>query len=483
MATSIVRGVGAAKLQYRLFHSSSLCCRYKKKWVEMGRKKVLPRELALSYFDTYYPKVYGEKCWEDSREAMLRKKKKYCALVNNFANAQQTMDNLMAEQQAFDMFSLSGDKLDVPYAVPLQRNDKEEEEDELAGMSIDMSDAMPSRQPVEYEQTPEGFVIPKVAEGEGEVPYYAPDLYDYVPAVRKITSKEELEQDMERQMLLLDTDPGIEISSAGHLTIPPKLRCHIHPIGQSQSFYSPKVDESKLLTYYLLDAASILPVIALELRPIDTVLDMCAAPGGKSLAIAQCLLADEIVCVDSSNSRLNRLKDTFRWYVPGSMDGMGPDGLNVKAIGGDALMVAQKHPSRFDKVLVDAPCNTDRQSLTDDENSKFKRTRVTERLRLPQLQTDILMAGITSSRPGGNIVYSTCTMTAGQNDHVVEAAITRLRETRPDIEVIVQDLSVMADKLGHVFRFWPGCRYGQLVLPVDEANFGPMYFSKLQRVQ
>ena len=43
--------------------------------------------------------------------------------------------------------------------------------------------------------------------------------------------------------------------------------------------------------YYLMDCASILPVIALDLRPNDRVLDMCAAPGGKALALAQCLNA------------------------------------------------------------------------------------------------------------------------------------------------------------------------------------------------
>ena len=81
--------------------------------VEMGRKKVQPRELALSYFDTYYPKVYGEKCWQVCREAMLRSKKKYCALVNNYANGHKIVNNLMAEHQAYDMFAVTGRRLRV----------------------------------------------------------------------------------------------------------------------------------------------------------------------------------------------------------------------------------------------------------------------------------------------------------------------------------------------------------------------------------
>jgi len=45
--------------------------------------------------------------------------------------------------------------------------------------------------------------------------------------------------------------------------------------------------------YYLLDGASILPVLALNIKPGDKILDLCAAPGGKSLAMAQCLIAGD----------------------------------------------------------------------------------------------------------------------------------------------------------------------------------------------
>jgi len=78
----------------------------------MGRKKVLPRELALSYFDTYYPNIYGEDAWKDARLALLHKKKKHCALVNNFADTKQTTIDLMCDQQAYDMFNLVGKKFE-----------------------------------------------------------------------------------------------------------------------------------------------------------------------------------------------------------------------------------------------------------------------------------------------------------------------------------------------------------------------------------
>ena len=81
--------------------------------VEMGRKKVMPSELALAYFDTYYPQLYGEQCWEEARLALLRRKKKYCALVNNFANCHKTVNELISDHLAFDMFTITGKAIKV----------------------------------------------------------------------------------------------------------------------------------------------------------------------------------------------------------------------------------------------------------------------------------------------------------------------------------------------------------------------------------
>ena len=71
----------------------------------------------------------------------------------------------------------------------------------------------------------------------------------------------------------------------------------------------------------------------------------------------------------------------------------------------------------------------------------------------------IYRSAIRSCRPGGVIVYSTCTLTPGQNDYVIEAAVTQLRQLHPDIEIMVQDTSCIRDRLNHVFKFWPGSRY------------------------
>lgn len=67
--------------------------------------------------------------------------------------------------------------------------------------------------------------------------------------------------------------------------------------------------------YYLLDGASVLPVLALDLQAGDVVLDMCAAPGGKTLSILQTLMPHMMVTNDVQKSRVNRIHKVIDQYI------------------------------------------------------------------------------------------------------------------------------------------------------------------------
>ena len=88
-------------------------------------------------------------------------------------------------------------------------------------------------------------------------------------------------------------------------------------------------------------------------------------------------------------------------------------------------------------------------------------------------------------KPGGSVVYSTCTLSPIQNDGVVYDALKQSwAENR--IEFVVEDLSVAMDPFRSLMKISDKSTghqpiYGQLVLPSVENNFGPMYFSKLTR--
>lgn len=68
--------------------------------------------------------------------------------------------------------------------------------------------------------------------------------------------------------------------------------------------------------YYVLDGASVLPVLSLDLQPGDTLLDMCAAPGGKTLTALQTLKPRLIIANDLQESRINRINKFINEFLP-----------------------------------------------------------------------------------------------------------------------------------------------------------------------
>lgn len=86
---------------------------------------------------------------------------------------------------------------------------------------------------------------------------------------------------------------------------------------------------------------------------------------------------------------------------------------------------------------MDVPCTTDRHSLKENDNNIFKPSRVKERLKLPELQSELLAHALKIVNVGGIVVYSTCTLSPIQNDGVVNMALKSLWE-ETKVEVVVQ---------------------------------------------
>ncbi|KAG1969255.1 tRNA (cytosine(34)-C(5))-methyltransferase, mitochondrial [Pimephales promelas] len=206
--------------------------------------------------------------------------------------------------------------------------------------------------------------------------------------------------------------------------ISPDIKCLVFPQGDISRFKPARPDSSGILGYYLLDAASVLPVLALDVQPGHTVLDLCAAPGGKTLALLQAHSVDYLWANDLSVSRTTRLRKTLQSYVPKEF--LDEDKIHITSTDGWQLGLTEEN--RFDRVLVDVPCTTDRHSAMVEENNLFKRSRTKERQKLPLLQTRLLVAGIQAARRGGHIVYSTCSLSQLQNECVVQQAISLAEE-------------------------------------------------------
>ncbi len=165
---------------------------------------------------------------------------------------------------------------------------------------------------------------------------------------------------------------------------------------------------------YLQDPSTRLPVELLAPRAGEAILDLCAAPGGKSLQIADALQTGRLVAVDIPGPRIDRLKENLA----------RSGAVEVALVQADALqqnlaVVLREHnlPETYDGVVLDVPCS----------NTGVMRQRVDVKWRLqagdfkkhPQQQLSLLHAAARLVRPGGRLVYSTCSIDAEENEHVV----------------------------------------------------------------
>uniref|UniRef100_A0A8C6WMX5 5-cytosine rRNA methyltransferase NSUN4 n=1 Tax=Neogobius melanostomus TaxID=47308 RepID=A0A8C6WMX5_9GOBI len=268
-----------------------------------------------------------------------------------------------------------------------------------------------------------------------------------------------------------------DLQTTSDASVHSNIKCLVFPEETSYLPLLSRPDSDGLLGYYLMDAASVLPCLALDVREGHTVLDLCAAPGGKALTIMQTYDLGFLCVNDSSVSRTMRLRRVLQSYVPKAQ--LSDAKVHISSF--DGTMWGDVERDSFDRVLVDVPCTTDRHSVTEDDNNIFRKNRVGDRRRLPQLQTALLLAGILAARPGGEIVYSTCSLSQQQNQGVVEQA-AHLALEQHGIHTQIVDLKPLTQKFSNTFHFAPGLSVGEMVVPHLAANFGPIYMCKLRRL-
>lgn len=164
---------------------------------------------------------------------------------------------------------------------------------------------------------------------------------------------------------------------------------------------------------YLQSLSSMIPVLALAPRPGERILDIAAAPGGKTTQMAAlmenqgCILAVELNAVRAERLRHNVALQGCRI---------------VEVRTGRGERIGDEMPERFDRVLLDAPCSGEgRFSVGEPATSRsWSRRLVADRSRL---QLKLLASGCKALRPGGVLVYSTCTLNLEENEKVIEAAL------------------------------------------------------------
>lgn len=191
---------------------------------------------------------------------------------------------------------------------------------------------------------------------------------------------------------------------------------------------------------YVQGQSSLLATLALDPRPGDEVCDLAAAPGGKTLHIAARMEnAGRLAAVEPVRGRFFKLKANVARAGVSIAHLYQKDG---RAVGGAC-------PGRFDRVLLDAPCSSEaRFSRRDPESwAHWSPRKVAE---AAKKQRGLLASALTSLRPGGRLVYATCSFSPEENERVVSDALAR----HPDADVVPWEAPVAPTMAG--LTAWEG---------------------------
>lgn len=173
--------------------------------------------------------------------------------------------------------------------------------------------------------------------------------------------------------------------------------------------------------YYLQEPSAMAPAACLPVEEGDRVLDLCAAPGGKATELAVRLKGTGLlVANDISNSRSKGLLKNLELF------GMG----NILVTSEEPKRLGTYFPEFFDKILVDAPCSGE--GMLRKDPSMVKDWQEHGPLWYAPIQREVLKEAANMLKPGGMLLYSTCTFSPMEN----EGTIAYLLESDPSFHVV-----------------------------------------------
>jgi len=163
--------------------------------------------------------------------------------------------------------------------------------------------------------------------------------------------------------------------------------------------------------YYLQNIVSMLPPIILDPKPNEVVIDMCAAPGGKATHLAQIMYnRGTLVLIERNSKRIPALEVNLRRMgiknsIVINLDAINIERLNLKA----------------DKILLDAPCTGE--GLIRQDKSRKSSKKLGDIKRMASVQKRLLVAGLNALKPGGKLLYCTCSIAPEENEEVLDQVL------------------------------------------------------------
>lgn len=140
-------------------------------------------------------------------------------------------------------------------------------------------------------------------------------LHEFIPATKLKGMEDWIPESDHYKYYNSTTDFPLKIEMETDLVFPDSLNIFTYEKGNISTFIKPKRSVAGVFSHFLMDGASILPPLALDIKNGDRVLDTCAAPGGKSLAMLQTLYPDILVSNDLQTSRVDRINRILKDFL------------------------------------------------------------------------------------------------------------------------------------------------------------------------
>lgn len=208
---------------------------------------------------------------------------------------------------------------------------------------------------------------------------------------------------------------------------------------------------------YIQNPSSYLAALNLQISQNDEICDMCASPGGKSIALASLAKIKNLklnqAVIEADKTRFFKLKANLAKY----------DLKGIRTYNKDARSIAKSCANRFDKIILDAPCSSYSHFGSDfDEKSPKELKAITK------LQKGLLNVALSALKDGGEMIYSTCTFFEEENEQIITNALG----SNFDIELLPLFIPKYAKSTS--------TGLGTLILP--DSTFDAFFMCKLRKI-
>lgn len=240
---------------------------------------------------------------------------------------------------------------------------------------------------------------------------------------------------------------------------------------QAVEFHVPGAEKS-----YFLDSASVLAALCLPLDNAENILDLCAAPGGKTLVIASRMPNDaKLSSNERSPERKHRLSVVVETCLPPEIS----ERITVSCSDGSTWCTRQTEC--FDHILLDAPCSSERHVIAD---PKYLNNWSLSRIKTVTMeQWALLSSAYRLLTVGGTLLYSTCALCPQENDEMIERLFKKFNKDGTSFKLIEPSPNV--DEIKNCAQIslpeWEKTKYGYMIMPDKQNGAGPIYFSIIKK--